>query len=149
MWTLMHMCNLSSQCINSSPPSSAYMRQWIRSTSVQIVAYPNQCWVTVNWAIRDKLQWNFNQNKKNFIHENASANIGSHFVQGELKTDKITTKKHNKNVCICMRCILSFLCMPMYTILQRKLHWNVAVGWFVKYQSYKYDLRAFKMPQGF
>ena len=39
---------------NSSPPSTAYMREWIRSVLVNIVAcsasihYPNQCWVIVN-----------------------------------------------------------------------------------------------------
>ena len=31
----------------------------------------NQCWVIVNWALRNKLQWNFNLNTKLFIHENA------------------------------------------------------------------------------
>ena len=33
--------------------------------------YQNQCWVIVNWALRNKLQWNWNQNTKLFIHENA------------------------------------------------------------------------------
>ena len=34
-----------------------------------------QCWNIVNWTLRNKLQWNFNQNTKLFIHENASENI--------------------------------------------------------------------------
>ena len=34
----------------------------------------NQCWVIVNWTLMNKLQWNFNQNTKLFIHENASQN---------------------------------------------------------------------------
>ena len=29
----------------------------------------NQCWVIVNWTPRNKLQWNFNQNTKIFIHK--------------------------------------------------------------------------------
>ena len=33
--------------------------------------YLNQCWLIVNWTIRNKLQWNSNQNKRNVIHENA------------------------------------------------------------------------------
>ena len=37
--------------------------------------YLNQCWVFVNWTIRNKLQWNFNQNRKLFIPENESKNI--------------------------------------------------------------------------
>ena len=30
----------------------------------------NQCWVIVNWTLKNKLQWNFNQNSKRFTHEN-------------------------------------------------------------------------------
>ena len=46
-----------------------------------IVAYSppshqlNQCCVIVNWTLRNKLQWNFNQNTKLLIYENASENI--------------------------------------------------------------------------
>ena len=66
--------------LNSSPPSAAYMRQWIRSALVQIIAcrllganhYLNQCWVIVIWTLRNKLQWNFNLDTKLFIHEIAS-----------------------------------------------------------------------------
>ena len=50
--------------------------------------YLNQCWVNVNWSLRNKLQWNLNQNKKLFIQENAFEIIvcqnGSHVVQGEV-----------------------------------------------------------------
>ena len=35
----------------------------------------NQCWNIINWTPGNKLQWNFNQNTKLFIHENASENI--------------------------------------------------------------------------
>ena len=62
-------------------PLVPHMRQWIRSALVQIVTfllpslYLNQCWVIVNWTLRNKFQWNFNQNTKLFIHENASQNI--------------------------------------------------------------------------
>ena len=37
--------------------------------------YINQCCVIVNWNLRNKLQWNVNQNTKHFIHENSSENI--------------------------------------------------------------------------
>ena len=65
--------------INSSPSSVAYMRQsgqhWFRWW---LVAYSapshslNQCWLIVNWTLRNKLRWNSNQNTEVFIHENAS-----------------------------------------------------------------------------
>ena len=56
------------------------MHQWIGSALVQIMAvaysapshYLNQCWFIVNWNLRNKLQWNFNENTKIFIHKNAS-----------------------------------------------------------------------------
>ena len=34
--------------------------------------YLNQCWLIVNWTLSNKLQWNFNKNRKLSIHENAS-----------------------------------------------------------------------------
>ena len=36
--------------------------------------YLNQCLVIVHWTLRNKLQWNFNQNTKIFILENTSKN---------------------------------------------------------------------------
>ena len=45
----------------------------------------NQCWVIVNWTLLNKLQWNFNQNTKLFIHKNGiwiyHLQNGGHFVQ--------------------------------------------------------------------
>ena len=69
--------------INSSPPSAAYIRQWIESALVQTMAYRlfgakplfNQCCVIVIWTLRHKLQWSFNQNTKLFIYKNASENV--------------------------------------------------------------------------
>ena len=51
---------------------------WFR---LWLVTYPlpshclNQCCFIFNGTLRNKLQWNFNQNTKLFIHENASENI--------------------------------------------------------------------------
>ena len=64
------------------------MRQWNGSALVQIMAcrlfaakaLSNQCLVIFNWTLRNKLQWNFDQNTKLFIHENASENIVSETV---------------------------------------------------------------------
>ena len=50
--------------------------------------YLNQCWDTVNWTPRNKLQWNFNKNTKLFIHENAHKKYclqnGGHFCPGQI-----------------------------------------------------------------
>ena len=66
-------------CVNSSLPSVAYMRQLIGSSNNWPYSAPshylNQCWWIVNWTLGDKRQWNFNQNTKFFIHENAFENI--------------------------------------------------------------------------
>ena len=69
--------------LTSSPPSATYLRQWIGWALAQIMTcrifgskhYLNQCWIIVNWTLRNKLHWNFDQNTKQFIHENVSENI--------------------------------------------------------------------------
>ena len=69
--------------VDSSPPSATYMHQWLWSALVEITAcclfstkpLSKPIWVIVNWTLRNKLQWNFNQNTKLFIHEKASENI--------------------------------------------------------------------------
>ena len=53
-------------------------QHWFRYWLVAYLApshYLNQCWVLVNWTLRNKLQRNFNQNTKLFIHKSASENI--------------------------------------------------------------------------
>ena len=53
-------------------------QHWFRNW---LVVYPapshhlNQCQLIVNWTLRNKLQWNSNQNTKLPIHENAFANV--------------------------------------------------------------------------
>ena len=65
----------------SSLPRTAYMPRWIGSALAQIMAcsapshYQIQFWVIVNRTLRKKLKWNFNQNTKLRIHENASENV--------------------------------------------------------------------------
>ena len=51
-----------------------WFRQWLVAWSAPS-HYMNQCWGIVNWTLGNKLQWNFNQNIKLFIHENVSENI--------------------------------------------------------------------------
>ena len=54
--------------------SSHWFRYWL----VAYLApshYLNQCWVIVNWTLTNKVRWNFNQNTRLFIHENALENF--------------------------------------------------------------------------
>ena len=37
--------------------------------------YLKQCWIIVNWTLRNKLQWNFNRNSNIFIQENALEHV--------------------------------------------------------------------------
>ena len=60
------------------------MRQWIGSTLIQIMARRlfsakplNQCWVIVDWTLRNKIQRNYNQHTKLFINQNAFEDIVS------------------------------------------------------------------------
>ena len=82
--------------VNSSPPSAAYMRRWTGSAAfVQIMAcrlcdtkpLSKSMLGYSQMGLRNKRQWNFNQNTKLSIHENASENIVCEkaviFVQGD------------------------------------------------------------------
>ena len=73
----------SAQWINSLRPDDAYIhkkthqhwfRQWLVAWSVPSHCL-NQCWGIVNWTLRNKLQWNFNQNSQLFIHKDAFENV--------------------------------------------------------------------------
>ena len=55
-------------CINET--GQHWFRYWLVAITVPS-HYLNQCWIIVNWTLRNKLQGNFNQNTKFFIHENA------------------------------------------------------------------------------
>ena len=55
--------------------SGQYWFRWWLVVYSATSHYLNQCWVIVNWTLGNKLQWNFNQNKKLFFHENASVKI--------------------------------------------------------------------------
>ena len=81
--------------LKSSAPSAAYVRQWMRSALVETRAcrlfgakpLSKPCWVIVNWTLRNKLQWNLNQNDKTFHSRKCiwkfRLSNGGHFVQGK------------------------------------------------------------------
>ena len=70
-WFILAICRAFCFSSNSSPPSTAYI--WVNiqigSALVKRMAcrlYLNQCWVILNQTLRNKLQWNFNENSKTF-----------------------------------------------------------------------------------
>ena len=69
---LTHLPLVPHTCV--SEEDQHWFRKWLVAYSAPS-HYLNQCWVIVNWTLWNKLQWNFNQNTKLFIPENASENI--------------------------------------------------------------------------
>ena len=63
---VMHICVSKLTIIGSDNGLSPGRRQAI---------YLNQCGNIVNWTLRNKLQWNFNQNSNIFIQENAPESV--------------------------------------------------------------------------
>ena len=59
-------------CINEL--GQHWFRKWLVTYSAPS-HHLNRCWVIVYWNLRNKFQWNFNQNTKLFIHENPSETI--------------------------------------------------------------------------
>ena len=53
------------------PLSEPMMVSWPTHICVTWPQWVNQCWPIVNITLRNKLQWNFHQNKANFNQENA------------------------------------------------------------------------------
>ena len=65
---------------NSSPPNHIYslMNRLSIGSDFAYSApshYLNQRWVIDNWNLKNTFQWNFYQNAKIFIHENAFENV--------------------------------------------------------------------------
>ena len=69
--------------INSSPPElhtcvSKLGQHWFRLWFVAYTVlshYPQQCWNTVHWPPRNKLQWNINRNTTLLLHKNVFDNV--------------------------------------------------------------------------
>ena len=69
---LIHLPLVSHICF--SELGQHWFRYWLVAYSA-LSHYPNQRWDVINWTLRNKLQWNFNQNTNIFIQENVSENI--------------------------------------------------------------------------
>ena len=61
-------------CICVSNLGHHWFILWLVTWLVPI-HYLNRCWGVVNWTLKNKLQWNFNQSPYIFIQENAFENV--------------------------------------------------------------------------
>ena len=71
-------------CVNSSPPSAAYMLRWTGSALVQVMVaccclapshYLNQCWLIVNCTLLEQTSVKFEWKYKTFIQDNAFGKV--------------------------------------------------------------------------
>ena len=76
MWPLMqhltHLPHVPHICVIEL--GQQWFRWWLVACSAPS-HYLNQCWLIVNWALRNKVQLNSNQNTKFLIHKNAFGNV--------------------------------------------------------------------------
>ena len=84
---------------NPSPPNATYMHhknQASNSSDNGLVPNHNYFLVKVKWTFRNKLQWNFNQNRTFFIHKYASEDVVCEMVailsKGRWVKKKMTKK---------------------------------------------------------
>ena len=110
------------------------MRQWIESA---LVAYSapshclNQLWFIANCALRNKLQWKFNQNTQFFINENASEKIVCE-IAAILCDGNVTVANMNIVMSIVELLTAPRRCsIPDFLFLGTKLHWTFWMS-FVK-----------------
>ena len=73
-WTVFQLISPIGPHICVSESGQHWFRWWRVAYSAPS-HYLNQCWVIVTWTLRNKRRWNFNQNTKRFVHENASENV--------------------------------------------------------------------------
>ena len=71
-WPLTHLPLVPHLCVSDS--NQHWSRLWLVAYSAPSL-YLNQCWVIVNWNLRNKLQWNLNLNTNLFIHKNVFRNV--------------------------------------------------------------------------
>ena len=138
-------------CVNES--GQHWFRQWLVAYSVPS-HYLNQCWVIVNWTLRNKFQWNCYQNTKLFIHENVSENIicemaailsrGDELIAMSYQISIVKTFNVQRRLLYCARrLLLQFYFFP------RRLVYSGAKGYsrFTIENMFLFDLRLRKSPQ--
>ena len=81
------------KCVSEWSPH--WYRYWLVAGSASS-HYLNQCCQIVYCALGNKLQWNFNQNSKLFVHKKCiwkyHLRNGGHFVQGQMSSRVFSSK---------------------------------------------------------
>ena len=102
------------------------MHQWIGSALVQIMVSRLsgiKPLSVVKWTLRNKIQWNFHQNTKLFIHKNASENIVCEMAAIVSRGDELikvhlnTMQSQHKSATYVSGILLSSHLISMYKLL--------------------------------
>ena len=103
-----------------------WFREWLAAYSAPS-HYLNQCWVLVNWTLRNKFQWSFNQNTQLLLIHEVHLDISSvkwrPFCPGgdEIYNFMATLQLYSN----CIR--------PMYWLFHRVSGQFFMMLWFCKY----------------
>ena len=127
--------------IKSSPPSAAYLHQWISWASLQIMA----CCLFGTKPLSEpmlyycQLQWNHNQNTKLFIQKNACKNIVCETAA--ILFNGIWVNDNTQEAGSCVFSFIDTRVLPKdYYMVSL---WQVP-GWFNQYlQCYWHQIRSF------
>ena len=104
------------QAINSMRPST-HITSAVQATS----HYLNQCWNSVNWTLRNKLQWNFNRNSYILILENVFENV-------VCKMAFISSRSQCVNSCNSTDADFSLVLYDV--MIWKPFHWPTGHRWF-------------------
>ena len=73
LWLLTHWGRVTH--IDVTKLGHRWFRWWRRIACSAPSHYLNQCWLIVNWTLRNKYQWHLNRNSNFFIAENQIENV--------------------------------------------------------------------------
>ena len=119
-----------SMLINSSPPWChiyVSVNRVVISSDIGLLPirpshYLNKWRVIVRWTLRNKLQWNFNQNTKLFIDENASENIVCKMAA------ILSRERWVNNSCHQIRCYIMWIIMDFNSLRPGDAIWRHRSG---------------------
>ena len=141
---LTHLPLLSHICVSES--SQHWFRYWLVANSAPS-HYLNQYWVIVSWTLRNKLQWNFDQNTKTFIREITSQIIVCEMAVILSRWDELKGKrgKQNKLKFWSSEITSQIIVCEMVVILSR---WDELKGKRGKHNKLKYWSSYLYHPNG-
>ena len=118
-----HWSRVTHICVSES--GQHWFRKWLVAYSAS-THYLNQCWFTVNWTLRNKLQPNFNRNSNIYLEDNA-------FENAVCKKAAILSQ---------LQCVKPMLNTPNYMFLL----WN-AIEDFTIYMTNSFSMLKFQWAE--